>query len=635
MYVIGTAGHVDHGKSTLIEALTGIDPDRLAEEKERALTIDLGFAWIQLEVAGVHEEVGIVDVPGHRDFIENMLAGIGGIDLALFVVAADEGVMPQTTEHLAIIDLLEVSGGVVALTKVDLIDDADWLELVTLDLHENLAGTVLEDAPIIPVSAQTGEGLSQLKAELGARLAATEVRPDLGRPRLAIDRVFTLSGFGTIVTGTLTGGRLKIGDEVEIQPGGMQGRVRGLQTHKTAREEAMPGSRVAVNVSGIDADEIRRGQVLAHSGQARSTVLLDASYRHLATAQKPLKHNVEVKLFVGAAEVMARTRVVGSRAIDPGQTGWLQLALQEPVVAQRGDHYILRRPSPGATLGGGLVLDPHPGRRHRRFQERVVDRLQTLAEGTPEDVLLQKLERLQPIQPAALFQKAGLADKVVQEAWEALCAEKEVVLLGQNAVTASHWSRLRQQTEKHVSTYHKQYPLRTGIPREELRNRLNLSAPVFNALVQRMAQNDALVDTGSTVHHRDHQIQFDDDQEKEIEALLNAFERAGVDSPSVKESKSQVGEDVYQALLELGKLRQLNEDVVYRTADLERLTEQIVSFIEEHESASAAEIRDLLGTSRKYAIALLEDLDQRRITRRVGDRRVLVGRATEGIDHGT
>ncbi|MFW6068353.1 MAG: selenocysteine-specific translation elongation factor [Chloroflexota bacterium] len=633
MYVIGTAGHVDHGKSTLIEALTGIDPDRLAEEKERALTIDLGFAWMQLEVAGELEEVGIVDVPGHRDFIENMLAGIGGIDLALFVVAADEGVMPQTTEHLAIIDLLEVSGGVVALTKVDLIDDTDWLELVTLDLHENLAGTVLEDAPIIPVSAQTGEGLSQLQAELGARLAATEARPDLGRPRLAIDRVFTLSGFGTIVTGTLTGGRLKIGDEVEIQPGGMQGRVRGLQTHKTAREETMPGSRVAVNVSGIDAGEVKRGQVLAHSGQARSTVLLDASYRHLATAQKPLKHNVEVKLFVGAAEVMARTRVVGSRAIDPGQTGWLQLALQEPVVAQRGDHYILRRPSPGATLGGGLVLDPHPGRRHRRFQERVVDRLQTLAQGTPQDVLLQKLERLQPIQHAALFQKAGLADDVVQEAWEALRAEDEVVLLGQNAVTASHWSRLRQQTEKHVSTYHKQYPLRTGIPREELRNRLNLSAPVFNALVQQMVQNDGLVDTGSTVHHRDHQIQFDDDQEKAIDALLNAFERAGVDSPSAKESKSQVGEDVYQALLELGKLRQLNEDVVYRTADLERLTKQIVSFIEVHESASAAEIRDLLGTSRKYAIALLEDLDQRRITRRVGDQRVLVGRATKGSNH--
>ncbi len=635
MYVIGTAGHVDHGKSTLIEALTGIDPDRLAEEKERALTIDLGFAWIQLEVAGELEEVGIVDVPGHRDFIENMLAGIGGIDLALFVVAADEGVMPQTTEHLAIIDLLEVSGGVVALTKVDLIDDPDWLELVTLDLHENLAGTVLEDAPIIPVSAPTGKGLAQLKAELGVRLAATEVRPDLGRPRLAIDRVFTLPGFGTIVTGTLTGGRLKIGDEVEIQPGGMQGRVRGLQTHKTAREEAMPGSRVAVNVSGIDADEVRRGQVLAHSGQARPTVLLDVSYRHLATAQKPLKHNVEVKLFVGAAEVMARTRLLGARAIEPGQTGWLQLALQEPVVAQRGDHYILRRPSPGATLGGGLVLDPHPGRRHRRFQERVIERLQTLADGTPQDVLLQKLERLQPIQPAALFQKAGLADNVVQEAWEALCTENEVVLLGQNAVTASHWSRLREQTEKHVTAYHRQYPLRSGIPREELRSRLNLSAPVFNALVQRMAQNNGLVDSGSTVHHRDHEIEFSDAQEKEIETLLNTFKRAGVDSPSVKECKSQVGEDVYQALLELGKLSQLNEDVVYRSADLERLTEQIVSFIEEHESASAAEIRDLLGTSRKYAIALLEDLDRRRITRRVGDRRVLVGRAIEGFDHGT
>lgn len=628
MYVIGTAGHVDHGKSTLIEALTGIDPDRLAEEKERALTIDLGFAWIQLEVAGEPEEVGIVDVPGHRDFIENMLAGIGGIDLALFVVAADEGVMPQTTEHLAIIDLLEVAGGVVALTKVDLIDDPDWLELVTLDLHENLAGTVLQDAPIIPVSATTGKGLDQLKAELGARLAATEARPDLGRPRLAIDRVFTLSGFGTIVTGTLTGGRLKIGDEVEVQPGELQGRVRGLQTHKTARDEAMPGSRVAVNVSGIDADDLRRGQVLALRGQARPTVLVDVSYRHLAAAQKPLKHNVEVKLFVGATEVMARTRVLGERAIEPGQTGWLQLALQEPVVAERGDHFILRRPSPGATLGGGLVLDPHPGRRHRRFQARIVERLETLAEGTPAELLLQKLERLQPIQPELLFEQSGLAAGVAREAWETLRAEDEVVLLGQSAVTAPYWSRLRQEAEEHVAGYHRQHPLRAGIPREELRNRLNLSAPVFNALVQRMAQLNGLVDSGSVVHHTDHEIRFDDEQKKKVEALLNAFERAGVDSPSVKESKAQVGENVYQALLDLGKLRQLNEDVVYRTPDLEQITQQIVSFIEEHESASAAEIRDLLGTSRKYAIALLEDLDQRRITRRVGDQRVLVRRAT-------
>jgi selenocysteine-specific elongation factor len=288
MYVIGTAGHVDHGKSTLVQALTGIDPDRLAEEKARALTIDLGFAWLTLG----EEEVGVVDVPGHQDFIENMLAGVGGIDLALFVVAADEGVMPQTEEHLAILDLLEVRSGVVALTKVDLIDDPDWLELVTLDLSETLTGTVLANAPIVPVSAHSGQGLDELKRVIQAQLADVEARPDLGRPRLPVDRVFSLTGFGTVVTGTLLDGRFHSGDNIEIQPAGRNGRIRGLQTHKTKREVVQPGSRVAVNLTGIDKDEVKRGDVIAQSGVVRGTILLDVAYRHLAGADKPLKHNV-------------------------------------------------------------------------------------------------------------------------------------------------------------------------------------------------------------------------------------------------------------------------------------------------------------------------------------------------------
>jgi selenocysteine-specific elongation factor len=443
LYVIGTAGHVDHGKSTLIEALTGIDPDRLAEEKERAMTIDLGFAWMRMEVAGQSEEVGVVDVPGHRDFIENMLAGIGGIDLALFVVAADEGVMPQTSEHLAIVDLLGIPGGVVALTKVDLVDDPDWLELVTLDLQETLVGTVLEDAPIVAVSARTGQGLPQLHDEVASRLAATQPRPDLGRPRLPIDRVFTLPGFGTIVTGTLSGGHLSVGDAVDIQPGGLQGRIRGLQTHKTKRESAAPGTRVAVNVSGIDAVDLRRGLVLAHPESLRATVLVDASYRHLATAGVPLKHNVEVKFFSGAAEVMARTRVIGARRLEPGQSGWLQLALSEPVALDRGDRFILRRPSPGATLGGGWVLDPHPGRRHRRFQQVVLERMKTLSEGTPEELLLQRLERLQPVLPEVLFKKSSFAPGDAKEVWADLVSSGSVLRLGQYAVTDAYWRALR------------------------------------------------------------------------------------------------------------------------------------------------------------------------------------------------
>lgn len=624
MFVIGTAGHVDHGKSTLIEALSGIDPDRLAEEKERAMTIDLGFAWMTMEIKGEAQEVGIIDVPGHRDFIENMLAGIGGIDLALFVVAADEGVMPQTSEHLAIIDLLEIPAGVIALTKVDLVEDTDWLELVILDLQESLEGTVLEDAPVVPVSARTGEGIAALHAKLAARLAISRPRPDAGRPRLPIDRVFTLSGFGTIVTGTLTGGSVGVGDAVEIQPGGLQGRIRGLQTHKTKRDVALPGSRVAVNISGIDARDIRRGQILAAPGRLKPTILIDVQYRHLVEAQKPLKHNVEVKLFTGASEVMARTRVLGARAIEPGQTGWLQLALESPLAVARGDHYILRRPSPGATIGGGLILDPHPGRRHRRFRKEVVARLQTLAEGTPEELLLQKLERLQPVAMQDLILQSGLPEDDALSAWQELVKQRRVKMVGSLALTEGYWRSMRQAVQSRVETYHQDYPLRRGVPREELRNRLGLAGPVFNALVQELSEEGLVSDSGTAIHDPSFRVTLNEGQQQRVDELLSHLKESGVNSPSVKECKSLVGEGVYNALVEQDVLRQLNEDVVYRAADFRRIKTQIIDFITAHESAGAAEVRDLLDTSRKYAIAILEYLDKENLTRRVGDERVLV-----------
>jgi len=624
MYVIGTAGHVDHGKSTLVEALTGIDPDRLAEEKERELTIDLGFAWLSLGEGDDLEEVGIVDVPGHRDFIENMLAGVGGIDLALLVVAADEGVMPQTREHLAILDLLDVRGGVVALTKTDLIHDDDWLELVTLDLSDTLAGTVLEDAPIIPVSGRTGAGLEELRTTLAERLQATGSRTDTGRPRLPIDRVFSLTGFGTVVTGTLVGGRLQIGDEVDIQPSGRRGRVRGLQTHKVSRDVARPGSRVAVNVSGVDTDEVSRGDVLAAPGVVRGTILLDATYRHLSAADKPLRHNAEVKLFVGAAEVIARVRLIGARQINPGESGWLQLALQDAVAVVRGDRFILRRPSPPATIGGGRVLDPHPGRRHRRFRPEVVERLQTLAQGDPGEILEQRLARIEPAQPNDLFRQAGLDEETAESAWQSLLQAGRVIVLGQRALTRDTWQRLRKQMEETVADYHRTYPLRPGMPREELRSRLRLASNIFNSLLAQAAGDRLLVDTGSVVRAPDHEIRFSPSQQEKIDALFERFRRAGVNSPSVKESRAAVGNDVYEALVALDELRPLNEDVVYRTEQYEEVVNGITDHLREHGRTDAAEIRDLLDTSRKYAIALLEHLDEIRVTRRIGDERELI-----------
>ncbi|MGD2079391.1 MAG: selenocysteine-specific translation elongation factor, partial [Chloroflexota bacterium] len=401
MHVVGTAGHVDHGKSTLVEALTGIDPDRLKEEKERAMTIDLGFAW--MPQGEDQPAISIVDVPGHRDFIENMLAGVGGIDLAMLVIAADEGVMPQTQEHLAILDLLQIPGGIVVLTKIDLVEDPEWLELVTLDVIDTLSGTVLADAPVVQVSAVTGEGMEELRGCLIEALQNTPSRLDLGRPRLPIDRVFTLSGFGTIVTGTLIDGSFSIGEQVIIRPGGNKGRIRGLQTHGADIETARPGNRVAVNLTGLPKEALERGAVVTIPGSPEATLLCDVSYRHLVDARIPLKHNMDVKVFVGAAETIARTRVLGQKGIAPGEKGWLQLALRQPIAVNRGDHFILRRPSPASTIGGGIVLDPHPGRRHRRFRAEVISRLQTLEAGEPDDLLLQTAARQEPVRRKALF----------------------------------------------------------------------------------------------------------------------------------------------------------------------------------------------------------------------------------------
>lgn len=624
MYVIGTAGHVDHGKSTLVEALTGIDPDRLAEEKAREMTIDLGFAWLTLGDADHQEEVGVIDVPGHRDFIENMLAGVGGIDLALLVIAADEGVMPQTREHLAILDLLEVRDGLVVLTKVDLVaDDPDWLDMVTLDVHEVLAGTALADAPILPVSAKTGEGIAALKTAVHQHLLSLPPRPDNGRARLPIDRIFTLAGFGTVVTGTLLDGRFQVGDAVEIQPGGDKGRIRGLQTHKTKLDVAQPGSRVAINLTGIDREALKRGDMVARPGELRPTILLDAAYRHLPDAAAPLTHNMEVKLFVNASEVVARARVLGAEQIEPGQTGWLQLACTAPVAVRRGDRFILRRPSPGATLGGGRVLDPHPGRRHRRFRPDTLARLQTLAQGTPEEKLLQTLQRLEPIAKSHLLAAAGLDEDTAVHTLHTLLENGQIIRLDAQLISHAAYQRWADTLTGLLADYHRQYPLRLGLPREEARSRLKLQTAVFNPFLNRAAADGFVAEAGALLRRPDHAIRFSPAQQQTIDRLLAQMAQAGINTPSVKECQTAVGEDVYFALVELGQLRPISHDVVYTDGQYESIIGQLQAFLAKHGRINAAQVRDEFQTSRKYAIALLEHLDERKMTRRVGDERVL------------
>jgi selenocysteine-specific elongation factor len=630
VHVIGTAGHVDHGKSTLVQALTGINPDRLREEQEREMTIDLGFAWLTLPNG---ESVGIVDVPGHRDFIENMLAGVGGIDAALFVIAADEGVMPQTREHLAILDLLRIPGGVVALTKIDLIDDPDWLELVQADVSEALQGTVLDGAPIIPVSARTGQGLAELTAALQEVLARTPPRPDRGRPRLWIDRVFTIGGFGTVVTGTLVDGHLEVGQEVEILPRGLRARIRGLQTHKTRIQRAVPGSRVAINLTGISKQDLARGDLVTTPGWLRPTTLMDVRLDLLRDAPFPLKHNAFVKFFCGSAETVARVRLLGTETLAPGESGWVQLELDDPLPLVRGDRFIIRVPSPAVTVGGGEVVDPNPGRKHRRFRPEVLARLETLARGTPAEVLLQTLERRGPLTVRDLLEVSGLGE-AAPEALAELFSTGDAVVLdavpepapARLVVSRSWWSATTARMRDELAAYHARYPLRPGMSREELRSALRLDPRAYNGLLARAAADGLIVDEAATVRLPEHQVRFTPQQQQAVDDLLARFRAAPYATPSVKEAAALVGEEVLGVLLARGDLVQVSPEVLFLRETYEEMVERIRAHIQQQGSITLAQVRDLFQTSRKYAQALLEYLDSVGVTRRVGDERVLAGR---------
>jgi selenocysteine-specific elongation factor len=639
MRVIGTAGHVDHGKSSLVLALTGTNPDRLKEEREREMTIELGFAWMTLppsEALPSGEEVGIVDVPGHRDFIENMLSGVGGIDAALFVIAADEGVMPQTREHLAILDILQIDAGVIALTKTDLVPDTEWLDLVEEDVRRSLQDTVLEHAPIVRVSSKTRQGLPELLQAISACLADRPPRMDLGRPRLPVDRIFTIAGFGTVVTGTLMDGHFRVGDDVVVLSENSlnaRGRVRGLQTHKRKEDVAVPGSRTAVNIAGIDLDQVQRGAVVAHPGDYQQTRRVDVRFRLLRDARLPLTHGTQVKFFIGAAEVLSRVRLLGLEELIPGQEAWLQLELEKSIVAVRGDHYILRRPSPGETLGGGIIVDPHPKGRYRRFAQSTLARLEALTQGTPGDILLQALLTLGAAPLHEVIVKSSLSEDRAADALQELLAANQLVSLEGNVdqvpgrqtwvTSRAYWEQLIQRTLTEVENYHKVHPLRRGLPKEDLKSRLKLPPRLFTSLLKELAAQDLLVEQGPVVFHVGHEIRFSPSQQLLVDSLLKKFTAAPYAPPTIKDCIAEVRDDVYTALVDLGELVPIPPDVVFRRPDYDTMVAGIRGMLEKQGTLSAAQVRDHFNTSRRYALAVLEHLDALGVTIRDGDIRRL------------
>jgi selenocysteine-specific elongation factor len=625
-YVVGTAGHVDHGKSTLVRALTGIDPDRLAEEKAREMTIDLGFAWLTLPSG---QAVSVVDVPGHERFIKNMLAGVGGIDAALLVVAADEGPMPQTREHLAILDLLGISRGLIVLTKADTVDE-EFLELAEEATREAVSGTTLADAPLITTAATTGQGLDALKAALDTLLADTPHRAPHGQPRLPVDRAFTISGFGTVVTGTLLDGTLAAGQEIELLPRGVRGRVRGVQTHQAKVSLAVPGSRTAVNISGVAVEDVRRGDVLTTPGWLVPTHLLDVRLRMTAGAPT-LEQNDPVDFFVGASEVQGRVTLLDADRLEAGDEGWVQLRLAEPVSVVRGDRFILRRPSPSETIGGGTVMDSAP-RRHRRFHGGTLERLESLKRGTPQDLARQLLAS-GPREVREVIAAMGLEQDAAHPILTALVGGGELLMLapGSKALSANTFLLLERgavameaQVLAMLANFHAANPLKRGMPREEAKSRLDLAPRLFDEFVAHLRQKGSIVAEGGSgmpiLRMPTHTVTLPPAQRTAADALLAALAKEPYAPPDP--ATLGVGAETLAVLAEEGSIVRVAEGIVFARDAYDRMVMQTLALIDAHGSVTLAQFRDAVGTSRKYAQAVMEYLDARRITRRAGDARL-------------
>ncbi|MFC2024055.1 selenocysteine-specific translation elongation factor [Chloroflexota bacterium] len=616
MFVVGTAGHIDHGKSVLVRALTGIDPDRLREEKERGMTIDLGFAWLKLPGG---REVGIVDVPGHERLIKNMVAGVGGIDLALLIIDASEGVMPQTREHLAILDLLDINTGVAVLTKKDLVDD-EWLSLVRADVEQLLLPTGLAQSPVVAVSAVTGEGLPELVSAIDRLLDVVPPKRDIGRPRLPIDRVFTIAGSGTVVTGTLVDGSLAVGDEVEIVPPGLRSRIRGLETHKTRLETVPPGSRVGVNLVGVAKSKLERGDVLTRPGGLTATMRLICELRLISYRPRPFKTGVTTSFHAGTAQAMAKIHFLEGVELRPGETALAHLSLDKPVALVRGQRFIIR--SPQETLGGGRVVEP-AARRYRRPRPDALRSLKAKAQGSAEAVILAVLEKEQPLGLLAILAKGDLPAAEIEPAIASLIEQGKVIMVGRDAnrllLTAAGWDRLTREVTGSLEKYHQRFPSRLGMPRAELGSRLKVGVS-SQAILRQLADGGVIVEEGVMVRLPAHQISLSPAQQASLDIFLKSLR----DKPYAPPAELIPEPDLLNLLIARRQVIKVAGDVVFSTAAYNEMVARITAHLKEAGRIKVAEVRDMFKTSRKYAVALLEHLDGAKITRRVGDERVLL-----------
>lgn len=635
--VLGTAGHVDHGKTSFVKALTGIDTDRLKEEKARGITIELGFAYLDLPCG---HRLGIVDVPGHERFVKNMVAGAAGIDLVAFIVAADEGIMPQTREHFEICKLLGVKRGLIVITKKEMVEP-DWLALVQDEVRSFLAGSFLAEAPMVTVSAMTGEGLDEARAIIDQLVRESDFAEAYGPFRLPVDRVFTMKGFGVVVTGSSISGRIKVGEEVVFYPRGVAGRIRGIQVHGAEREEVEAGNRTAINVQGVEKEQVARGDVLASPGCLQPSLRLDADLLYLSANTKPLKNRARVRLHLGTAEIMARVvLLVEADEVAPGNHVDVQLILEEPVSVWPGDHYVIRSYSPVATIGGGVIWNCSPPRRRRH--KEINQRAFTLyRSGSQEELTLFHLEEggLVGLTMADLSVKLGLFGKRLKKVIDPLLTNRRGIMVDserQRLIATTVLDNLGRQVEGMLAEFHQQNPMRQGLPLEELRSRLHraLDQRLFQLLLAELGKRGVTVLDTTTIRLATHQVSLAADAEALRAEMTCCYREAGLATPTVKEVRDRFAtypaklvQEVQEVLVREGQLVKVSEELYFDAAALDALKEKVIAFIRKEGEIDAPRFKDLTGLTRKFSIPLLEYFDKVKLTLRVGDKRILRDRS--------
>lgn len=619
--IVGTAGHIDHGKTTLIKALTGVNTDRLGEEQKRGISIDLGFSHFDLSET---ERIGIIDVPGHEKFLKNMLAGVAGMDLVMLIVGADEGVMPQTREHLDILELIGQEKGIVVITKIDKVEE-DFLELVEEDIRESIKGTFLENAPYVLVDSVSGKGIDRLKEVIQEVADQVEGKNDLAPARVFIDRIFSVKGFGSVVTGTLVEGTIKPDDELVLYPSGSKVKVRGVQVHGQKAEAGYAGQRVAINLAGIDKEKIERGDSLAAPNSMTPTMMIDCKIRVLETAPKDVEHWDRVRVYHGAKELLGRIVPLENQMIQRGHEGYVQIRLEESLSCKTGDKIILRAYSPMETIGGGTILDAN-AKKHSHADEDMIETFQVKEQGEPKDIAESYLMQAESfVDRKEINEKLSIADPGLKEIQDQLQAEGKILVFGNQLIHQKNMEQLAEKSLEVISSYHKQNSLRKGISREEFKSRMKIGLRTkdYDQLIEELVERIHIVEEGALLRRSDFQIVYTEEEAKIKEEILARLAKEGLEPSLVKDYiDSDKKEVVAEGMLEQGLIIKVSEELYYDRQTVEKLEEEVKEILTSQGELTMNDIRDRYGLSRKFSIALLEYFDRIRLTRRVGDKRL-------------